>query len=68
MDKSRKAKIAALILEMSYGELMEFCGELVRMQEDLASEVEEEWKPADLHGEYGLPVMLASWAEAACDD
>ena len=66
-DKSRKAQIAALILEMSYGELMDFAGELVRMKKELLEDEGMEWKPGELHGELGLPVMLASWADG-CEE
>lgn len=61
MDKIEK--IAAGILELTHTELVEMANELVAMQSG-AKEDGWEWKPSELHGQYGMVEMLHAWAES----
>lgn len=56
-------EIAKKMLELPYSDLLEMACELVAMQRG-AKEDGWEWKPDEVHGEYGMMQMLYSWAES----
>jgi len=58
-----KFRIADIIKFMPYGDLIDIATDLVAMQKD-AQDHGWEWKPNEVHGEFGLANMLNSWADA----
>ncbi len=59
---SAKSELAAIIKSMTYQELIDVTNDLVDMQRH-AKDDGWDWKPNEIHGEFGLANMLSSWAE-----
>lgn len=56
-------KVAAAIMDLTHAEMIEMCTELVQMQSG-AKDDGWEWKPTELHGEYGMMAMIHAWADS----